>query len=89
MSLLSFCETFLAALNTGDHEAQGAMMAPDFVVVEAESLPYGGTYRGIEGWKALTKAVIGCWSGFSIERLEVAGESADTIVFRTAGPRSR
>ena len=42
-----------AAAQQGDLQGFFAAMAPDVVVVEPSFLPYGGTYRGIEGLQTL------------------------------------
>lgn len=82
MSHREFCERFVAAIQVGDRDAMAAMLHPDFVVVEPEGLPYRGVYRGVDGWFALTKAVIGAWGTFKLETLEHLGETADSFVVR-------
>jgi len=42
-----------AAAQQGDLERFFAAMAPDLVVIEPSFLPYGGTYRGVEGLQTL------------------------------------
>jgi ketosteroid isomerase-like protein len=84
MSHRAFCERFLAALAAGDFDAVGAMLDPDFVLEEAAGLPYAGTYRGVDGWRALSKAIVATWGGFRARILEVPGEGADTLVVRLA-----
>lgn len=39
-----------------------ASFHPEFVFREAESLPYGGDYRGIEGFKDLRRRMAEVWS---------------------------
>jgi ketosteroid isomerase-like protein len=79
-----FCERFFAAVSTGDFTAISGMLDPDFVVHEAAGLPYAGTYRGIDGWRDLSKAVISTWADFKIRPLEFLGETDDTFVVRFA-----
>lgn len=79
-----FAHRFLAALRAGDTAAMGDMLHPDFELVEADSLPYGGSYRGLDGWLALTRTVTATFVGFRLELLDVAGEGADSIVLHFA-----
>ena len=85
-----FSERFLAAMRAGDEAALREMMDPDFTVEEADSLPYGGTYRGVEGWMTLSRAVVAAWAGFRLELADYVAETPDSLVvrFRIAG-RSR
>jgi ketosteroid isomerase-like protein len=79
-----FCERFVAAMLTGDYDAQSAMLDAGFVVHEAQGLPYAGDYHGIDGWRALSQAVVATWKGFRLKPLEFLGETADTFVVRFA-----
>lgn len=78
------CQRFLAAMGKGDYDAQAALMTDDFEITEADSLPYAGTYHGIEGWTQLTKAVIKSWSGLRLDLIEIAGESEDSVLLHFA-----
>ena len=41
----------LAALGKGDWDAAGDLLHPDFELREPERLPYGGVYKGAEGFR--------------------------------------
>ena len=41
----------------GDMAGAEALVHPEFVGEEAVSLPYGGTYKGLEGWRNLLTTV--------------------------------
>lgn len=84
MSHRAFGERFFAALNSGDLQTVGGMLAPDFFVLEPDGLPYAGCYRGLDGWRELAKAVLKTWAGFKIHPLEYLGETTDTLVVRFA-----
>jgi hypothetical protein len=43
----------------GDWETAATLITEDFVALEAESLPFAGEYRGIEGYKQLFTTVMG------------------------------
>jgi len=84
MSYRDFSERFLAAMRAGDAAAVGDMLHPDFELVEAASLPYGGTYRGLDGWLALTKKVGETFAGFRLSLIDYAGDSDDSLVVQFA-----
>jgi ketosteroid isomerase-like protein len=66
------------------------MLDPEFILVEAESLPYGGTYKGLEGWRELSASIVRQWAGFKLTLLEYISSSENSLVvrFRISG-RSR
>jgi uncharacterized protein len=82
MTKQDFCRTFIDAVRKGDFETLAPMMTADFVCHEADGLPYGGEYRGLDGWQRLLKRVVETWAGFRLETLAILGETADTIVLR-------
>ncbi len=41
-------------------------IADDFVIYEAEGLPFGGVFRGIKGYVKCMKGIASFWSGNSI-----------------------
>jgi ketosteroid isomerase-like protein len=84
MSRRAFCERFFAAITSGNMDEVAGLIDPEFVVTEAEGLPYAGTYRGVDGWRALSKAIVAAWGSFKLQPLEYLGETADTIVVRFA-----
>lgn len=84
MDYRTFSETFLGAMRAGDAATMEAMLDPEFQVVEADGLPYGGTYRGIAGWLDLSRAVIATWAKFRLELIEYAGHSEDSLVIHFA-----
>jgi len=43
----------------GDFESIGRHVTDDFRILEADSLPFGGEYRGLEGWQSLYAHVLG------------------------------
>jgi ketosteroid isomerase-like protein len=84
MSHRKFCEDFLAATRSGDAAALGAMLHPEFSVEEASGLPYAGVYKGVDGWIALSRAVVGTWSKFKIAPIAYPGETENTFTVRFA-----
>ena len=58
----------------GDFEALKQYLHPDVRVNEAESLPYGGVYVGIDQMVALNAHVFSFWTDFSITVKQLFGE---------------
>lgn len=43
-------ERFQAAFAAGDRELLAKLVHPDFEVIQSSALPYGGRYRGLDGF---------------------------------------
>jgi hypothetical protein len=65
------------------------MLHSDFEIVEAEGLPYGGCYRGFEGWRRLSDAILSTWSGFRIKLIEMHGDDESAVLRFDISGRSR
>ncbi|MEO8296493.1 MAG: nuclear transport factor 2 family protein [Burkholderiales bacterium] len=63
-----------AADPTEGLKQQQALLHPDFTIVEADSLPYGGTYRGPEGWATLIANVKKAWNPVRVTPQWTIGE---------------
>jgi ketosteroid isomerase-like protein len=61
------------AFVAGDSASVDAAIHPDFVITEAPGLPYGGTYRGLEGWHRLVEKIVGTWDDFATAPIEILG----------------
>lgn len=48
---------FLAAAASGDRETMAELAAPDITVIEAASLPFGGSHTGLDAFQALVRRV--------------------------------
>lgn len=74
---LQVAGAFYAAIANRDPAALEATLSHDSLrVVEAESLPYGGTYQGIEGFRTLMRQVGASWKGSSLQDLQLAGDGS-------------
>lgn len=80
MSYKPFFERFMTATRTGDKAALAEMVHPDFELIEPTGLPYSGTFRGLDGWRKLARAVVEAWDEFKVEPIAFPGESTDTFV---------
>jgi uncharacterized protein len=63
-------------------EALREYIADDCVVHEAESLPYGGTWHGPQGFADLMRAVGAAFEDFVFTPIGVVGNATDTVAFR-------
>lgn len=80
MSYRPFFDRFMAATRTGDKAALAEMLHPEFELIEPTGVPYEGTFRGLDGWRTLSKAVVQSWDDFQVEPIAFPGESADSFV---------
>ncbi len=62
------------AFRADDRETVSALLHPHFTITEADGLPYGGTYHGVNGWWQLIERIVGTYSDLSTTPLEIIGE---------------
>ena len=72
-------EQFYACAASGDHETVNAMIHPDFIGYEPDGLPYGGVYKGIEGWFNVVQTVFGTWENFTPRLKYILQDDKDEI----------
>jgi ketosteroid isomerase-like protein len=67
----------------------GELVTDDFTVVEAESLPYGGVWRGIDGHRRMMEQLYATWeiTAFEIEGVAVGETHATTLMTMAATAR--
>lgn len=77
------------AMFAGDMETVKSFVAPDILIHEAESLPYGGTYRGPGGVDRLAALVYATWDDMDSRLVEVTagGEYAVALMHFSAKGR--
>jgi len=80
---------FLAASRRGDHDTMAALLHPEAEVLEADSLPYAGTHRGLEGFLTLVKTMFTQFHDTQVDVEEVIGEGDTVIVLATISGRSK
>lgn len=71
---LAVIEAFSQAALSGDLEKLRTLLHPDFEVHEAASLPYGGVYRGLDGFLEMFAGMQAAWGGPEISQIGVIGE---------------
>jgi ketosteroid isomerase-like protein len=62
-------EAYDAAL-TGSYEDFLALLDEDIRIILPDSLPHGGSFRGIAGARELRGRLLAAWSAFNVEVLE-------------------
>jgi uncharacterized protein len=74
------------AMFVGNMEAMKPFLDPDITVFEAESLPYGGVYRGISGVERLSRIIFETWDDmdFKLEGFTVGGDRAVALLHFSA-----
>ena len=63
----------------GEWDQVTAMLDPDFEVIEAESLPYGGRYKGPEGLMQVVMGLGANYDNIKLSDFEVVG-SGETVL---------
>lgn len=64
---LALARQLYDATGRGDWEAAAALLADDFVVIEADTLPYAGTYRGKNALRDLSVKVMSMLPAVGLE----------------------
>jgi ketosteroid isomerase-like protein len=91
---LAIVKSIYEAMHRADGAAVLAHLAPDVAIHEAESLPYGGTYRGPEGFGQLVGRLLEVFekTDLAVDRILDAGdhivaELRGTMQVRATGER--
>jgi uncharacterized protein len=73
-------EAFFAAFKDQDTATMEALLAPDFVIREADGLPYAGTYQGFTGWMELLGRIGSTWEGLTPTVRHLLGDGRNFAV---------
>lgn len=76
-------ETIYLAPGGGDFAPIAATLDPDCVLYQPASLPYGGEWRGPEGFQAWMKAFGEVWSHLEVRDPQFYPSGEDVIVSRS------
>jgi len=71
-------ERFYSSL-TGGIEALKPLLHPQIRVIEAESLPYGGTFEGADGLLQILNSLFAAWKDCAVELKQLVVDG-DTVV---------
>lgn len=76
--------------SSGNFEAMMSLLDPAIVVYEADSLPYGGVYRGLAGMGELMKKIGKLVDGFVVksEQFFVSGDDIAALIRFTGRSRA-
>jgi ketosteroid isomerase-like protein len=73
---VAIVESAYVALDKGDWDFFYSLFADDVVMHEAPSLPYGGTYYGVEGLKRGIETMFAAWDNmtYKVEQITAGGD---------------
>lgn len=64
-------ETIYTVAGQGDWDTIETFLTDDFVLTEAEGLPYAGTYSGIRAFRDVYTHVFGFWADLSAQIVDI------------------
>ena len=83
---LALVKALYAAIAGNKAESIVSHLSPDFVLTEAEGLPYGGVYKGPSGFMDLWRKLGDWWQDFRPVDFEyLAGEGSVAVVIQLEG----
>lgn len=65
--------------HVGDWDAVETMLSDDLVIHEAESLPFGGEYRGRSALRDLYATVMAYWDNPSVDIYSIVGDDTHVV----------
>lgn len=65
------------AWTSGDRETLARYADPEIIIVEPDSLPYRGTFKGVDGYAALFEQISAVWDELTIEQGDIIGGADD------------
>lgn len=74
MDNIAVTHALLGRLAQGDYAGAQALVSPDFLCIEAESMPYAGTYRGKEGFIELMGKLFSVFNDFQLIDITADGD---------------
>lgn len=88
-SIKDIVREFMKAAGKGDVEALVALLHPEFQIVEADGLPYGGTRHGAEGLIGLVREVFATWVDCGVEVRKIVADDDCVFVLAEMSGRGR
>jgi hypothetical protein len=80
---------FFTAAAANDQAAMAAILDPEVVVTEAESLPFGGRHVGFAAFQALVRRVYLLWRDTRVDVERLIGDGEYVVVLATMHARSK
>jgi len=72
-----------AAAGARDWETVESLIHPDFVLYEAECLPFGGEWRGKDALQRCAAAMYGTWAEASVDIHDITGGESHAVTVLT------
>lgn len=72
-----------AAAGARDWEKVESLLHPDFVLYEAEGLPFGGEWRGKDGLQRCAAAMYGTWAEAKVDIHDITGGETHAVTVLT------
>ncbi len=72
-----------AAAGEGDWDRVEALLHPDFVLYEAQHLPFGGEWRGRDALQRCAAAMHGTWAEAKVDVHDITGSDSWAVVVLT------
>ncbi len=72
-----------AAAGAQDWDAVEALLHPDFVLYEAECLPFAGEWRGKDALQRCAAAMYGTWADAKVEIQDITGGDSHAVTVLT------
>jgi uncharacterized protein len=84
MSAETVVRDLYAKVAASDFKGLISLLADDCEFVQADSLPFGGTYRGHAGFLKMADQIGIAWPNFGVQPIAFLGDGADQVVVRAA-----
>ena len=89
MNNKSIVADFFTAAAANDQGAMAAILDPEVIVTEADSLPFGGRHVGFAAFQALVRRVFLLWRDTRVEVEQLIGDGEYVVVLATMPARSK
>src|SRR5581483_7759265 len=66
---VAILEKWSEFIRAGDRQGMSTVLAPDFVLYEDAGLPYGGVFRGVDGFLGMLANLQASWVDLKFEHL--------------------
>lgn len=89
LQIKAMVEKIYELTGTGQWDAVGEMLTDDFSILEAESLPYAGEYKGKDALQKLYTVVFNYWEDASLHTDDICISENNAVVLLSIHATSR
>lgn len=89
MNKIDIAKRIYACAVAGDWPGMEAYLHPDFAVVESASLPYAGTYKGVDGFREVARTVFTFFDRLAVEPRHYLEGDSHVVALVTIKGRGR